>query len=246
MAVVFDAPGKTFRDDMYSDYKAHRPPMPDDLRSQIAPLHACVKALGLPLLCVEGVEADDVIGTLAHHATQAGRDAVISTGDKDMAQLVNAHITLVNTMKDETLDEAGVEEKFGLPPALIIDFLALMGDKVDNIPGVPGVGEKTAIGLLQGMGGGLDTIYSDLERVKTLTFRGAKTLPKKLEEHREQAFLSYQLATIKVDCDLPVGLDDLDIAHPDREALVTLYKEMEFRQWLGELLEGKDLSLIHI
>ncbi|MDQ7730866.1 DNA polymerase I [Halomonas sp. SpR8] len=240
MAVVFDAPGKTFRDDMYSDYKAHRPPMPDDLRSQIAPLHACVKALGLPLLCVEGVEADDVIGTLAHHATQAGRDAVISTGDKDMAQLVNAHITLVNTMKDETLDEAGVEQKFGLPPALIIDFLALMGDKVDNIPGVPGVGEKTAIGLLQGMGGGLETIYGDLERVKTLTFRGAKTLPKKLEEHRDQAFLSYQLATIKVDCELPVGLDDLDIAHPDREALVTLYKEMEFRQWLGELLEGKD------
>lgn len=240
MAVVFDAPGKTFRDEMYSDYKAHRPPMPDDLRSQIAPLHACVKALGLPLLCIEGVEADDVIGTLAHHATQAGRDAVISTGDKDMAQLVNAHITLVNTMKDETLDESGVAEKFGLPPALIIDFLALMGDKVDNIPGVPGVGEKTAIGLLQGMGGGLDTIYEDLERVKTLTFRGAKTLPKKLEEHREQAFLSYQLATIKVDCDLPVGLDDLDIAQPDREALVTLYKEMEFRQWLGELLEGKD------
>lgn len=240
MAVVFDAPGKTFRDELYSDYKAHRPPMPDDLRSQIAPLHACVKALGLPLLCVDGVEADDVIGTLAHHATQAGRDAVISTGDKDMAQLVNAHITLVNTMKDETLDEAGVEEKFGLPPALIIDFLALMGDKVDNIPGVPGVGEKTAIGLLQGMGGGLETIYGDLERVKTLTFRGAKTLPKKLEEHRDQAFLSYQLATIKVDCELPVGLDDLDIAHPDREALVTLYKEMEFRQWLGELLEGKD------
>lgn len=240
MAVVFDAPGKTFRDDMYSDYKAHRPPMPDDLRSQIAPLHACVKALGLPLLCVEGVEADDVIGTLAHHATQAGRDAVISTGDKDMAQLVNAHITLVNTMKDETLDEAGVEQKFGLPPALIIDFLALMGDKVDNIPGVPGVGEKTAIGLLKGMGGGLNTIYADLERVKTLTFRGAKTLSKKLEEHREQAFLSYRLATIKVDCDLPVGLDDLDIAHPDREALVTLYQEMEFRQWLGELLEGRD------
>nr|WP_289134245.1 DNA polymerase I [uncultured Halomonas sp.] len=240
MAVVFDAPGKTFRDELYSDYKAHRPPMPDDLRSQIEPLHACVKALGLPLLCIEGVEADDVIGTLAHQATQAGRDAVISTGDKDMAQLVNGHITLVNTMKEETLDEAGVEEKFGLPPALIIDFLALMGDKVDNIPGVPGVGEKTAIGLLQGMGGGLDTIYGDLERVTTLSFRGAKTLPKKLEEHREQAFLSYQLATIKTDCDLPVGLDDLDIAHPDREALVELYKEMEFKQWLAELLEGND------
>lgn len=240
MAVVFDAPGKTFRDELYSEYKAHRPPMPDDLRSQIEPLHACVKALGLPLLCIEGVEADDVIGTLAHQATQAGRDAVISTGDKDMAQLVSGHITLVNTMKEETLDEAGVEEKFGLPPALIIDFLALMGDKVDNIPGVPGVGEKTAIGLLQGMGGGLDTIYGDLERVTTLGFRGAKTLPKKLEEHREQAFLSYQLATIKTDCDLPVGLDDLDIAHPDREALVELYKQMEFKQWLAELLEGND------
>lgn len=240
MAVVFDAPGKTFRDEMYSDYKAHRPPMPDDLRSQIKPLHACVKALGLPLLCIEGVEADDVIGTLAHHATQAGRNAVISTGDKDMAQLVNDHITLVNTMKEEILDETGVKEKFGLPPSLIIDFLALMGDKVDNIPGVPGVGEKTAIGLLQGMEGGLETIYGDLERVKTLSFRGAKTLPKKLEEHREQAFLSYQLATIKTDCELPVGLDDLDIAHPDREALVELYKEMEFKQWLAELLAGTD------
>lgn len=240
MAVVFDAPGKTFRDDLYSDYKSHRPPMPDDLRSQIKPLHACVKALGLPLLCVEGVEADDVIGTLAHHATQAGRDAVISTGDKDMAQLVNAHITLVNTMKDETLDEAGVEAKFGLTPALIIDYLALMGDKVDNIPGVPGVGEKTAIGLLQGIGGGLDTLYADLERVKTLSFRGAKTLPKKLEEHRDQAYLSYQLATIKTDCELPVGLDDLDIAQPDQQQLAELYREMEFKQWLNELLNGQD------
>jgi len=240
MAVVFDAPGKTFRDELFAEYKAHRPPMPDDLRSQVAPLHACVKALGLPLLCIEGVEADDVIGTLARQATEAGRDAVISTGDKDMAQLVNAHITLVNTMKDETLDVAGVREKFGLPPELIIDLLALMGDKVDNIPGVPGVGEKTALGLLQGMEGGLETIYADLEKVKTLAFRGAKTLPKKLEEHRDQAFLSYQLATIKTDCELPVGLDDLDIAHPDREALLELYREYEFKAWLSELLEGSD------
>ncbi|WP_346796310.1 DNA polymerase I [Halomonas sp. Bachu 37] len=240
MAVVFDAPGKTFRDDLYEQYKAQRPPMPDDLRSQVAPLHACVKALGLPLLCVEGVEADDVIGTLAHRATQAGRDAVISTGDKDMAQLVNNHITLVNTMKDELLDIAGVEAKFGLPPELIIDYLALMGDKVDNIPGVPGVGGKTALGLLQGMQGGLDAIYADLEKVTTLSFRGAKTLPKKLEEHREQAYLSYKLATIKVDCELPVGLDDLDIAHPDREALQELYRQLEFKAWLAELLEGRD------
>ncbi|QJQ94985.1 MULTISPECIES: DNA polymerase I [Halomonadaceae] len=240
MAVVFDAKGKTFRDDLYEQYKAHRPPMPDDLRSQVESLHACVKALGLPLLCIEGVEADDVIGTLARRATEAGRDAVISTGDKDMAQLVNGHITLVNTMKGETLDVAGVESKFGLPPELIIDFLALMGDKVDNIPGVPGVGEKTALGLLQGMGGGLDTIYADLERVKTLDFRGAKTLAKKLDEHREQAFLSYQLATIKTDCELPVGLDDLGIAHPDRETLKRLYTELEFKAWLSELLAGKD------
>ncbi|WP_089659479.1 DNA polymerase I [Franzmannia pantelleriensis] len=240
MAVVFDAKGKTFRDELYAEYKAQRPPMPDDLRSQVEPLHACVRALGLPLLCIEGVEADDVIGTLARRATEAGRDAVISTGDKDMAQLVNGHITLVNTMKDETLDVAGVEEKFGLPPSLIIDFLALMGDKVDNIPGVPGVGEKTALGLLQGVGGGLDAIYADLDKVKELDFRGAKTLPKKLEQHRDQAFLSYQLATIKTDCELPVGLDDLDIAHPDREALLELYREMEFKAWLSELLEGKD------
>ncbi|WP_445004918.1 DNA polymerase I [Halomonas mongoliensis] len=240
MAVVFDAPGKTFRDELFEEYKSHRPPMPDDLRSQVAPLHACVKALGLPLLCIEGVEADDVIGTLARQATEAGRDAVISTGDKDMAQLVNEHITLVNTMKDEALDVEGVKGKFGLPPELIIDFLALMGDKVDNIPGVPGVGEKTALGLLQGMGGGLEAIYADLEKVKTLEFRGAKTLPKKLEAHRDQAFLSYQLATIKTDCELPVGLDDLDIAHPDREALLELYREFEFKAWLAELLEGRD------
>lgn len=240
MAVVFDAKGKTFRDELFAEYKAQRPPMPDDLREQVEPLHACVRALGLPLLCVEGVEADDVIGTLARHATEAGRDAVISTGDKDMAQLVNGHITLVNTMKGETLDVAGVTDKFGLPPELIIDFLALMGDKVDNIPGVPGVGEKTALGLLQGIGGGLDAIYAELDKVAGLPLRGAKSLPKKLQEHRDQAFLSYQLATIKTDCDLPVGLDDLDIAHPDREALVTLYREMEFKAWLSELLAGKD------
>ncbi|SPJ32991.1 DNA polymerase I [Kushneria phyllosphaerae] len=238
MAVVFDAKGKTFRDELYEQYKAHRPPMPDELRAQVAPLHECVRALGLPLLCIEGVEADDVIGTLARMATEAGRDAVISTGDKDMAQLVNEHITMVNTMKNETLDVAGVEEKFGIPPHLIIDYLALMGDSVDNIPGVPGVGQKTALALLTGMGGGLETIYGDLERIKTLSFRGAKTMAKKLEDNREQAFLSYELATIRTDCELPVGLDGLDIAHPDREALLSLYQRFEFKGWLNELLEG--------
>lgn len=238
MAVVFDASGKTFRDELYAQYKANRPPMPDELRAQVAPLHECVRALGLPLLCIEGVEADDVIGTLARLATEAGRDAVISTGDKDMAQLVNEHIIMVNTMKDETLDVAGVEAKFGIPPHLIVDYLALMGDSVDNIPGVPGVGQKTALALLTGMGGGLDTLYADLERIPTLSFRGAKSMPQKLEAHREQAFLSQDLATIRTDCALPVGLDDLEIAHPDREALMALYQRLEFKGWLNELLEG--------
>ena len=238
MAVVFDAPGKTFRDELFVEYKAQRPSMPDDLRVQIKPLHDCVKALGLPLLCIEGVEADDVIGTLARHATEAGRDAVISTGDKDMAQLVNGHITLVNTMKNETLDVDGIKQKYGLPPELIIDYLALMGDKVDNIPGVPGVGEKTALGLLQGMGGGLDTIYADLDKVKTLSFRGAKTLSAKLEEHRDMAYLSYQLATIKTDCELAISLDELVVGEEDNEALIELYRELEFRTWLESLLKG--------
>ncbi|ART62694.1 DNA polymerase I [Kushneria marisflavi] len=238
MAVVFDAKGKTFRDELYEQYKAHRPPMPDELRAQVGPLHECVRALGLPLLCIEGVEADDVIGTLARMATEAGRDAIISTGDKDMAQLVNEHITMVNTMKNETLDVAGVEEKFGIPPHLIIDYLALMGDSVDNIPGVPGVGQKTALALLTGMDGGLETIYGDLDRIRTLSFRGAKTMAKKLEDNREQAFLSYTLATIRTDCELPVGLDGLDIAHPDREALLSLYQRLEFKGWLNELLDG--------
>ncbi|GHC15282.1 DNA polymerase I [Aidingimonas halophila] len=239
MAVVFDAKGKTFRDELFEEYKAQRPPMPDDLKAQVKPLHECVRALGLPLLCIEGVEADDVIGTLARHATEAGRDAVISTGDKDMAQLVNGHITLVNTMKGETLDSEGVKEKFGLPPSLIIDFLALMGDKIDNIPGVPGVGEKTALALLQDIGG-LDTLYADLDKITTLSVRGAKSLPKKLEAHRDQAFLSYQLATIKTDCELPVGLSDLDVAKPDRDRLLELYRDLEFKGWLAELLEGQD------
>lgn len=239
VAVVFDAKGKTFRDEIFAQYKAQRPPMPDELREQIEPIHGIVKAMGLPFLCVEGVEADDVIGTLARQASEQGRDVVISTGDKDMAQLVDGHTTLVNTMTDTVMDEAGVEQKFGIPPGLIIDFLALMGDKVDNIPGVPGVGEKTALGLLQGLGG-LDDIYASLDKVAELSFRGAKTMGAKLEAEKDKAYLSYQLATIKTDVTLDYTPDQLVNGEPDNEALVEWYSQMEFRSWLEELLgEGE-------
>ncbi|AZC15518.1 MULTISPECIES: DNA polymerase I [Pseudomonas] len=234
-AVVFDAKGGTFRDEMYAEYKANRPSMPDDMRVQIEPLHASVIALGFPLLCVEGVEADDVIGTLARSSSAASRPVVISTGDKDMAQLVDGHITLVNTMSGSSMDVEGVKEKFGVAPEQIIDYLALMGDSSDNIPGVPGIGPKTASGLLVGVNGGLKELYEQLDIVPTLPIRGAKTLPAKLEEHKEMAFLSYQLATIKVDVPLEVGLDDLHLREPDREKLAELYSLMEFKSWLDEL-----------
>ncbi|MFK3767508.1 DNA polymerase I [Pseudomonas putida] len=234
-AVVFDAKGGTFRDAMFAEYKANRPSMPDDLRVQVEPLHASVKALGYPLLCVEGVEADDVIGTLARSSAAKGRPVIISTGDKDMAQLVDGHVTLVNTMTGSVLDVAGVHEKFGVGPEHIIDFLALMGDKVDNIPGVPGVGEKTAVGLLTGIGGGLSDLYANLDKVPALAIRGAKTLPAKLEEHRDAAFLSYELATIKVDVPLDIEVDALVCGEPDREALLALYTEMEFKSWIADV-----------
>lgn len=234
-AVVFDAKGGTFRDDMYAEYKANRPSMPDDMRVQIEPLHASVIALGFPLLCVEGVEADDVIGTLARSSAAADRPVVISTGDKDMAQLVDGHITLVNTMTGSVMDIEGVKEKFGVSPEQIIDYLALMGDSSDNIPGVPGIGPKTASGLLVGVGGGLADLYEKLDIVPTLPIRGAKNLPAKLEEHREMAFLSYQLATIKIDVPLDIGLEDLHLKAPDCEKLIELYTELEFKSWIAEV-----------
>lgn len=233
-AVVFDAKGGTFRDDMYAEYKANRPSMPDDMRVQIEPLHQSVIALGFPLLCVEGVEADDVIGTLARSSAAADRPVVISTGDKDMAQLVDGHITLVNTMTGSALDVEGVKEKFGVAPEQIIDYLALMGDSSDNIPGVPGIGPKTASGLLVGVNGGLTELYAQLDIVPTLPIRGAKTLPAKLEEHKEMAFLSYQLATIKIDVPLDIGLDDLQMGKPDHDKLAELYTLLEFKSWFEE------------
>ena len=234
IAVIFDAKGKTFRDDIYSDYKAQRPPMPDDLRSQVQPVYDIINAMGFPLLIIDGVEADDVIGTLTQQATEKGIDVVVSTGDKDMAQLVNEHVTLVNTMTETTLDIAGVKEKFGIPPELIIDFLALMGDKVDNIPGVPGVGEKSALALLQNLGG-INAIYEDLEAVRTLAFRGAKTMPEKLADNKEMADLSYLLATIKCNVVLDVTVDELINQPRDIDALHALFSQFEFKSWLTEL-----------
>ena len=234
LVVVFDAKGKTFRDDMYSEYKANRPPMPDELRVQIEPIHQIIDAMGLPMLIIDGVEADDVIGTLAMEASKLNLPVVVSTGDKDIAQLVDEHITLVNTMTDTTLDRDGVCEKFGIAPDLIIDYLALLGDKSDNIPGVPGVGEKTALALLQGIGG-LDSIYDRLDEVAELSFRGAKTTSAKLVENKGLAYLSYELATIKTDVKLPLRVTELQNASPDQNQLLTLFTEMEFKTWVTDL-----------
>lgn len=234
IAVVFDAKGKTFRDAIYAEYKANRPPMPDDLRPQVQPIFDIVEAMGLPLLVIDGVEADDVIGTLARQATEKQLPVIISTGDKDMAQLVNEYVTLVNTMTDTVLDVDGVKEKYGFGPELMIDYLALMGDKVDNIPGVPGVGEKTAQGLIQGMGG-LDTIFADIEKVRTLSFRGAKTMPEKLIANKELAYLSYTLATIKTDVELPITPESIEIGVQDDAKLRELFADLEFKSWVNDL-----------
>jgi DNA polymerase-1 len=235
VVVVFDAKGKTFREDLFEGYKAHRPPMPEDLRAQVEPLHALVRALGLPLLCVPGVEADDVIGTLAVQAAREGRSVLVSTGDKDLAQLVDDHVTLINTMNDTRLDAAGVVQKFGVTPAQIIDLLALMGDKTDNIPGVPGVGEKTALALLQRFGS-LEGLYADLESVSGMAgLRGAASVRAKLESERDKAFLSRELATIRTDVPLDPVEHSLVPAEPDRAALQKLYRELEFNSWREEL-----------
>ncbi|MDG6361341.1 DNA polymerase I [Glaesserella parasuis] len=239
IAVVFDAKGKTFRDELFEQYKSHRPPMPDELRSQIQPLHAMIKALGIPLLSIEGVEADDVIGTLAVQASQAGKHVLISTGDKDMAQLVNDHIMLINTMNNTLLDREGVIEKYGIPPELIIDYLALLGDSSDNIPGVKGVGEKTAIALLQGIGS-MQAIYANLDKVAELSFRGAKTFAPKLEAEKETADLSYLLATIKTDVALDVTYDQLVTQPQQRDQLVELFGRYEFKRWLNEVMNDSN------
>ncbi|WP_354688741.1 DNA polymerase I [Aeromonas sp. 19NY04SH05-1] len=241
VAVVFDAKGKTFRDDIYPEYKANRASMPDDLRSQVAPIHQMIKAMGFPFLMVEGVEADDVIGTLARQATEKQLPVLISTGDKDMAQLVSDHVTLIDTMKDVKTDREGVIEKFGVPPELIIDYLALMGDKVDNIPGMTGVGEKTALALLQGIGS-IDELAANLDKVAALGFRGSKTFADKFREQEEQVRLSYTLATIKTDVELEQSLEELQLGPIDKEALLAVYREYELRNLIKELESGGEES----
>jgi DNA polymerase-1 len=226
-ACVFDAKGKTFRDDWYPDYKAQRPPMPDDLACQIEPLHACIRALGWPLLCIEGVEADDVIGTLAREAAGRGIECVVSTGDKDLAQLVNAHVRLVNTMSNETLDEAGVLAKFGVAPERIVDYFALVGDSVDNVPGVDKVGPKTAAKWLQQYGS-LDEVIAHADEI------GGK-----VGENLRQALaflpLGKKLVTVVCDLDLPVKVADLAPQPPDKAKLAELFAQLEFKTWLREV-----------
>jgi len=233
IAIVFDAKGKTFRDRIFQEYKAHRPPMPDELRSQIQPIHDIIRAMGLPLLIIDDVEADDVIGTLSRHASAEGIKTLISTGDKDLAQLVNEHITLMNTMTNEVLDEEGVNKKFGVGPDRIIDYLALMGDKSDNIPGVPGVGPKTALKWLIDFGT-MEDIIQNAESI------GGK-IGERLRENIDLLRLSYKLATIKQDVELDLEIADLVAADPDQDALYKLYSEMEFKTWVREL-EDKGVS----
>ncbi len=234
VVVVFDAKGKTFRNEMYAEYKANRPPMPDDLRSQIAPLHEIIAAMGLPLLVIEGVEADDVIGTLAHQATQAGIETVISTGDKDMAQLVNEHVRLINTMTNVEMDVAGVIEKFGIRPDQIIDYLALMGDKVDNIPGVEKCGPKTAVKWL--------LEHETLENVIANADKVKGKIGENLRNALEQLPLSYQLATIKLDVELEQSVEQLHPIAPDTDKLTELYKKFELRRLLADLQSGSQTA----
>ena len=229
IAIIFDAKGKTFRNDIYGDYKAHRPPMPDELRSQIQPIHDIISAMGLPLLIIEGVEADDVIGTLSVWADKKKIKTLISTGDKDLAQLVNERVTLMNTMTNEVLDIEGVNNKFGIGPELIVDYLALVGDKADNIPGVPSVGPKTAVKWLLEYGS-MEGVIENADSV------GGK-VGEKLRDNLDQLRLSYELATIKLDCELDVAIEDLVPGDEDSQTLHDLFSALEFKTWIKELEE---------
>jgi len=242
VAIIFDAKGKTFRDEMFPDYKANRPSMPDDLRGQIAPLHELIKALGFPLIAIPGVEADDVIGTFAKQAEIMGMDVVISTGDKDLAQLVTKHISLIDTMKNQALDIAAVEEKFGVLPEQIIDYLALVGDTSDNVPGVPKVGPKTAVKWLKQH----QNIANIIEKADEFTGKVGENLRSSIEQLR----LSYQLVTIKCDVlidkhkQLSESIEQLQLKAPDIDKIKQLYSQLEFKNWLAKLLEDEKIISI--
>ena len=227
IAIVFDAKGKTFRNEIFEEYKAHRPPMPEDLKSQIEPIHQIIRAMGLPLLVIDGVEADDVIGTLSQQASESGIKTLISTGDKDLAQLVNDHVTLINTMTNEMLDADGVVKKFGVKPIRIIDYLALMGDKSDNIPGVPGVGPKTAVKWLQE--------YDSMEGIIENADKISGKVGERLRENLELLRLSYELATIKLDVDLDTDIQNLTKKEDEKQVLHEIFSKMEFKTWIKEL-----------
>jgi len=228
VAMIFDAKGKTFRDDMYPEYKAHRPSMPDDLRCQIEPLHDVIKAMGFPLIAIPGVEADDVIGTLAVQAAQKGLDVIISTGDKDMAQLVNAQVSLVDTMKNQIMDTEGVKKKFGVTPQQIIDYLALIGDTSDNVPGVAKVGPKTAVKWLDE--------YQSVANIIDHADQFKGKVGENLRSSLQQLKLSYQLVTIKLDVEMEETVEQLCLTEPDQEKLKALYSELEFKTWLSQIL----------
>lgn len=227
VVIVFDAKGKTFRNDLYDDYKAHRPPMPDELKVQIPPIHKIVEAMGLPMLIIDRVEADDVIGTLARKASEAGISTLISTGDKDLAQLVDDQVSLINTMTNEALDVDGVKAKFGVYPNQIIDYLALVGDSADNIPGVPSVGPKTAVKWLSEY----QSMLNIIDNASLITGK----VGERLRESIDVLLLSYELATIKIDVDLKVEVQDLKQRNADNTELLRLFLELEFKTWVAEL-----------
>lgn len=238
VAIVFDTNSNIFRNELFAHYKSHRPPMPKDLSSQIEPLYEMLKAMGLPILNIAGVEADDVIGTLAIEAARDGRKVLISTVDKDIAQLVSSNINIINTISNKILGPEDIKLKFGVSPALIIDYLALMGDSSDNIPGIPGIGGKTAQALLQGIGC-LEILYQQLDKIRNLHLRGARTIAAKLEQNRDMAFLSYRLATIKTDVSINKSYLQMKVQEPDAKALVLLFQRYEFKRWLNDLESGK-------
>ncbi len=238
---VFDAHAKTFRHEMYPEYKANRPPMPEELRVQLEAVKKVVTGLGLPLVSIPGVEADDVLGTYAKEAVKLGLDTVICTGDKDLAQLVNEHVTLYDSMNELYYDRQGVIAKYGVPPELIIDFLAIKGDSSDNIPGMPGAGDKTAAALLNGIGG-IEEIAAHPEKIGTLSFRGAKTFAPKYMAALPEIRLSYKLATIKTDVPLTLKIEDVKPPVRDVKALLALFTELEFRRSLTDLMREEELN----